>query len=408
MTPPSLHAPQWSAYLERLFGPHDFSVVVDVLDLNEKPHGTAVLLDGQVNLHAGTEIRRTASLSISDPEGAFDFADASGWSPRSLWADRLVRVRHILSVPDVATVRTTVFVGPLSTIDRDGAEVKVECQDKTALAVRGCPPYTVKKGMNAVEAIRNIMRDRTGEFRFRLPHSKRRLSKPYSVGWDDESSPWAVASQIARRELGMQLLYSADGFLLLRRKPSHASLTVPHVTGTAAMSADFTAMTNWVRVLGHKSSKTKNLHGGGSVTTTSQPQAIAVIPAARAFSPQSLGRKGVSRYWPELIEADGIRTVQAAKDRARGVLAASDQLEDAPAITCVPFFHGDADDLVRFKAPEGGVTVRLGDCSIPLGVGGDMTVGAHRWVSRPQGSRTSGRLLRTKKVKRPKKKDGKK
>jgi hypothetical protein len=395
------------AYLNRLFGSHDFSVRAEVLDLNEKPQGTAVLLDGQINLHEATTIRRTASLTISDPEGAFDFSDPSGWSPRSMWADRLVRVRHILHLNDGTRVDPVCFVGPLATINRAGADVSVELQDKTALAVRGCPPMTVKKGHNAVDAIRTILRRRTGEFRFRFPHSKRRLSKPYSVGWDDDHSPWAVAQRIARRELGMQLLYTADGYALLRRRPRHVSLRGIPVTGTASMSADFTSMTNWARVTGHLFSKTKDLKNGGSITTTHQPQAIARIPAGRSLSPEKLGRKGVPRYWPELVEDDALRKMPAVKDRARDVLASSDQLQDAPAITCVPFFHGDADDLVHAQAPEGGVTVRLGDCSIPLGTGGDMTIGAHRWVSNPQGSRTRGRVLRTKKYQRPSKSERK-
>lgn len=404
MTPLGLHSGPQKAYLERLFSSHDFTVTAEVLDLNEKPQGIAVMLDGQVNLHGESQIRRTATLTISDPEGALDFSDSSQWSPRSIWADRLVRIRHTIEVPGVGRVSTVPFIGPPSTLDRSGAEVAVELQDKTALAIHGCPPLTVKKGMNAVDAIEKIMRDRTGEFRFRMPRSTRRLSRPYSVGWDEEASPMVVATRIASRELGMQLLYSADGYLLLRRKPSTAALTIPHVTGAASMSADFTTLTNWVRVRGHEKSATKNKKGGGSVTTTSQPQAIARIQPGKTFSPEWLARQGVPRYWPTIIDDDAVRTVARAKRVAETTLAASDRLQDAPAITCIPFFHGDADDLIRVATPEDTVTVRLGDCSIPLGVGGDMTIGAHRWVSHPPQSVTRGRVLRTRKVKHAKKK----
>jgi hypothetical protein len=401
MIPLGLGTAERTAYLERLFGSHNFEVDVQILNMNEQPLGTAVFLDGQKNFHADAAIRATASLTISDPEGAFDFADAAGWSPRSAWADRLIRVRHTLD-----DVTVTAFIGIVSTIDRSGADVRVELQDKSALAVRGCPPMTVRKGANAVEAIERILRNRTGEFRFRFPKNKKRLSQAYSVGWDDDSTPLVVCRKIARRELGMQLIWTADGYALLRKRPSKAALTIPHATGAASMSADFTVMDNWVRVRGHKKSKTKNLDGGGTVTTTSRPVAIARIKAGKTFSPEWLARKGVRRYWPRLVDDDSLRKLDVVKRVAREELRDSDQLQDAPGISCVPFFHGDADDLVRVNTPgEGGVRVRLGDCSIPFGVGGDMTIGVHRTVSRQQPARVRGHIARTKKVKRKKKGD---
>jgi len=47
----------------------------------------------------------------------------------------------------------------------------------------------------------------------------------------------------------------------------------------------------------------------------------------------------------------------------------------------VPVFHLDVGDPVRLVTPDGFTTVRLQEASIPLGVGGDMTVGAVRPVS---------------------------
>lgn len=395
------------AYRQRLFGSHDFSIEVQVLDRDEKPLGTATFIDGQKNMHADAQIRATASLVLSDPEGALDFGDDAGWLPNLISARRLVRVQHILQMP-WGPVVTTAFVGVPSVPDRSGADVRVELQDKSALWARGCPPMTVRKGMNAVDAIERILRLRTGEFRFRFPKKRKRLSHAYSVGWDDESSPLEVCRKIARRELGMQLVASADGYALLRKKPKNSSLTIPHITGAASMSADFTAMTNWVRVRGHKKSKTKNLDGGGTVTTTSRPVAIARIKKGRMFSAEWLARKGVPLYWPRTIDDDSLRKLEVVKREARDELRDSDQLTDAPGITCVPFFDGDVDDLVRVDTPgEGGIRVRLGDCSIPFGVGGEMTIGTRRTVSRQWPSKVRGRVVRTKKVHRKKPKGDK-
>lgn len=404
-------------YRARLYSSHDFDIEVQVLNLDEKPTGTGRFIDGQVNLQHAT-IRRTCTLTLSDPDGAFDFDDSSRWSPDTIWADRLIRVRHHIKVPGRGTVTVTPFIGPPSSLDRDGIEVHVEAQDKTALAIRGTAPLTVKKGANAVAAIRKIMRERTGEFRFRMPSSRRKLSRNYSVGWADDASPWQVASAIARRELGMQLLYSCDGYLLLRRRPRKSYWTIPHVTSPASTEADFTDLTNWVRVRGKKTTKTKTvkkkkdddkkslqaLPAGTTITTTSQPQSVVRIKAGRTFSPEWLARKRVPRYWPTLIDDDSLTKLAAVRKRAADELEDSSRLNDTPVFTCVPVFHLDSDDLVRITTPEGTRTVRLGQVSIPLGVSGDMSIGETRRVSRIPAKRYSSRLLHTRKVRKPKKK----
>ena len=50
------------AYHSRLLSSHDFDVFVDILNLDEKVTGSAVLLDGQVNIEDGGLVRRKCSL----------------------------------------------------------------------------------------------------------------------------------------------------------------------------------------------------------------------------------------------------------------------------------------------------------------------------------------------------------
>lgn len=387
------------AYIARLFGSHDYRVSVEVLTLNEVPTGTVRFLDGQVNIQDGSStVRRTATLSVSDPAGALDFAGASAWSGSTVWASRLIRVQHTIHVPALGRdVTVTPFIGPPSAMNRQGAEVSIECQDKTALALRGCSPLTVPKGMTAVAAIRKILADRTGEFRFRLGTSARRLSKPYSVGWADESSPWLVAAAIAQRELGMQLIMSCDGYVTLRRTPSAVGLVVPHVTAEPSAGVDFTTLSNWVRVTGKKTAKKV-----GSVTTTSQPVATAVATGG-GMSPSQLARKGVPRYLPVVLSSDSYTTQAQVKARADTELDRVTRLQSSPSFTCVPFFHADADDLIKFTVPGDDVTVRLSSGSIPLGPA-EMTVGAVRWVSRSAPNRVTATTVRTRTVAKTKKK----
>lgn len=412
MIPLGLNKQQRNAYYRRLFSSHDYQVAVHICDADELLIGGAQFLDGQINFQADSDVRRTASITISDPDGALDFDSSDLWSSHTVWASRLIRVRHMLEVPEIRrTVGVTAFVGPPAALNRAGAEVTLECHDKTALAYRGTKPMTVPKGMNAVQAIRKIMHQRTGEWKFRLPKLKNaRLSRPYSVGWADDASPWKVCQRIARLELDRQLFYSADGWLTLRKRPTNPALTVPAVTELPAMDVDFTTLNNYVRVLGKKSTKTiKDKNSAVTTTITTQPEAVTWIRSGHRLSMGALARKKVPRYWPLIINEDSITTVAKAMHRAETELGKSDQLQDAPSYSCVPFFHGDVDDLVAFRAPEGTIQARLADVTIPLGTGGDMTVGSiTRNVSgRPRYRRAADKHLRIKKT-RPKLKKNKK
>src|SRR5690606_35753482 len=127
---------------------------------------------------------RTASITISDPEHALQFGmkfseDASG----VLWANRLVRIQHQVHVPALGfDVRATVMVGVPTAVSRRGAEIGLELGDKSLLADHGVRPRTFKKGTNVGSVIRFLLRDVCGERHLRIPVTRKRLSKPYTVG----------------------------------------------------------------------------------------------------------------------------------------------------------------------------------------------------------------------------------
>lgn len=392
-----LSAAQNTAYLARLFSSHDYQVSVEVLTLNETPAGSLVFLDGQVNLQSGEQVRRTASITVSDPAGMLDSSGVTTLEDASIGPSRLIRVTHKLQVPatrignvDVAPFEVSVpcFIGPPATMNRSGAEVSIELQDKTALALRGVSAYTVAKGTNARTAIRDILARKTGEFRFNLGTGTRRLSKAYAVGLADEASPWLVASKIASAELGMQLIYSCDGYATLRAKPGTSQITLPYLTEQATSSTDFTAVNNYVQVTGKKTSTTSKTASGSTVTTTTQPQATAQITNG-PLAPASLARKGVNRLLPLIIADDAYTTTAQVQKKADLELAGSDQFEGSPTFSTVPIFHLDVDDIVTVVGENGSTAVRLEQASVPLGTSGDMTIGTHRWVSAAPTRRTS-------------------
>lgn len=391
MQPLGLTADGLDAYHARLFGSHDYHIDAEILDLDEKPTGQVALLDGQVNLTGSdSTVRRTASITVSDPAGALDFAGASTWSGSTVWLDRLIRITHSLYVPALKrTITVTPFIGPPSKISRDGPQVTVELQDKTALSSRGAQPFTVAKGANAATAIKQILQ-RTGEFRFRLGSYAQRLTKSYSVGWSDDASPWAIATQIAGEQLGAQLIYSCDGYATLRPTPTHSTLTVPFVTAAPSASVDFTRISNYVRVEGKASESTK-----GSVTTTSQPLAAAQVTSGQ-LTPAALARQGKARYLPTLIQDETYATLAQAKAKADTELDSASRVQQEPSFSCVPFFHLDVDDIVHLTVPGTDVEVRLNNCSIPLGAD-EMTVGYLRWVSAVPRQSTSGYTSLTRK-----------
>lgn len=377
-----------ATYEKRLADSHDFRVQVDVLDFNERVQGSVTFLDGQVDIQSGQPSRRTASLILSDPDGALDFSNAAAWSGTSVWVNRLIRVRHTITV-DGQNVTATPFIGPPTQLARDGGQVTVTASDKAYLATSGSVPLTVGAGMNAVNAIMVIMQRCTGEWRFAFPQGNtRRLSKPYSVGWDDTASPWTVAASIAQHELGMQLLYSCDGRLLLRKMPQTPVMTLSAVTEQASNTADFTAVHNYVRATGKlQTNKAGNFRTQPTATATSTN-----------LSPQVLARNGVPIYRPMTISSDAWTTQAQVSDHAAATLANNDQVSGDLQYSTVPIFHLDADDVVNVRNDTDTYTMRLQSGSIPLGVGGDMTIGWTRKVSGQSVARRHVQTLKWKKV----------
>lgn len=374
-------------YHAALFRTHDFSIEVDVL--NKNGHAitsiTDSFLDGQVNIQApGNPIRRTLTATFFDPDGTTLHMDtASPWEG-ALFFDREIRVRHILHMRE-GDVTATVFVGPVSALSRDGETVAVEAQDRAAYSASGHRPVTVRKGANAVSGVRKMLRDGSGERRFRLPQrTTKRLPRAFSCGWKEEASPWRVASRMASLT-GRRLYYTADGFASMRALPSRPVLTIPEyaLLEEVKVAHDVTAVANYVRVTNTTKVKKKVKQKGKTRTKTVTRRHTYVVPAPRKhpLSPQSLGRNGVGRFLPMLVDTDFRKAAQARR-RARTELNRNLPMTSKVDVSCVPVFHLDADDMVAVVTPNGRINVRFVEGSIPLGVQGGMQIGQQRRVSR--------------------------
>lgn len=407
-------SPEEDAYLARLFSSHDFSISLDLVKLDHTPirglidatTNQPLTLDGQINLQRDGAVRRTATFTFDDPEHSLHLDADSPWEG-AIFADRMIRVRHIVTVAGIGKVTAVPFIGPITRVSRDGDSLQVECQDKACLALTGGPPVKVAKGSDAVDAIRKIMTQAAGENRFRLPSGvKRNLHKAYATGWHDEASPWVVCSRIAA-QLDRQLLYSCDGYLTLRRLPSVASVTATGrvVTSPPTVDWDASEVHNIVRVSGTLAPKKKKTTKKDAKPQLERPptklSAVAVAAPNHPLGPARLGRNGVPRYLPVLIEGAVYKSLSQARQLASTTLARALPLTTGVAFDMIPVFHLDVGDLITTKTAAGTINVRLEEGSIPLTVSGDMAVGYQRRVSR---SRARSRIRAHQTVQAPTKK----
>lgn len=405
---PKIQLPLYHEYLQ---GDHDFRIRAEILNLSETViEGEADILDGQVNITDGTEDgpERTASLTISMPDLVATFGNEfASDDTNTLWVARLVRIRHYVTVPGIGEVIATPLVGTPTAVSQSGAEVGLELADKSVLSDHGVRPATFKKGMNVRVALIKIIRDHGGEGHFRVPATKKTLSKSYAIGMGENTlTPWEAFQRIADAEMGWRAYYSCDGYATCE-PPSVARTTVPvkAMLSLPDASTSFTDFSNYVKVTSKR--KITNRRGtkkkSDDKTHTVIFEGVVGLPVGSPLSEQSLKRNDVVRTMPLVINATNYKTKKQVDDRAAATLKNESNTSSTQAYEIIPFFHLDGAD--KLKLPEGVGNVSLGNSSIPLGVGGNMTLGSIKWVSRT----VNVRRLRSKKtVIRKKKKGGKK
>jgi hypothetical protein len=379
-------------------GDHDFETWAEVLTMSERPVGDVDLLDGQVNLNDDDGPERTASLTLSDPEHALSFgANLARDDGGELWVNRLLRVRHRVEVPGLGPVVSTPFVGAPTAVGRQGAELSLELGDKSLLADHGTREKTYKKGWNAANSIRAILRDMTGERRLRIPNHRKKLSRPYTVGMADEDvTPWAVAKRIAGRELGWRLFYSADGYATAGpSRSSRGRFRVESMLALPDTQTSFTDFRNYARVNTKRTidrKKKRDIYYWWTGT--------AALRSSHDLSARGLARNGVERLLPIVVDDDDLKTRKQVGQRASSLLNANSDLGYDSGYEVVPVYHLDNGDYLVL--PDGVGAVPWVEGSIPLGTGGSMTVGTRRWVSRPVV--VSRRAAQRKKLEKKKKK----
>lgn len=390
---PQLTPAQAVVYHDHLQTDHDFRVWCEVLTMEEEFVTEADMLDGQVNFTRGQDgPERTASITLSDPDNALAFgtqyaADDTG----TLWVNRLLRAQHAVYVPRLGfEVQATAFIGVPTSVGRSGAELNLELGDKSLLADHGVRHRTYKKGSNVRSVLVSILRDLTGERHFRIPTTRKKLSQKYTVGMgDDAVTPWDMFKRIAGKEMGWRAFYSNDGYATCEPTSAvHPLVTVHSLLELPNASTSFDDFINYAKVTSHRKPKQRKKDKDDDKkkpkpreVTQIIFEGVAVLPNSNRLSEQSLARNGVPRTLPLVVTDDDLKTQKEVTARARSELQGGSGLDSQQSYETIPFFDLEPGD--RLALPQNVGVIPFTECSIPLGVGGNMTIGAHKWVSRP-------------------------
>lgn len=295
---------------------HRISISASLMDLNNNRLAdlSSVFMDGQVNVDAGAEITRSASLAFYDPNHKMGL-DSESPANGALYLDRQISVYYCVQTVDRKKQYVVpVFRGPVTKIDRDWAMVSVECQGKDIFGLGGVwKPKSYKKGAFRTSVIKDILRNVMGEIQYQVPDLTYRLPKDLAMG--TESKPWLVAKSLARG-MGYQLFFDGRGVAVMRPYPRTAAWTFRDDAGGDVLSKpqvgyDVDNLINAVRVIGVQTKGKKKL-----------PLVyVKYAPASHPLNPWKLGRNGVPRMIFEEIKDDGINT------KAEAAALASARLE---------------------------------------------------------------------------------
>jgi hypothetical protein len=338
-----------------------------VLDLNHKRLGWIHRIeDGQVDINVEDEgPTRTVSIQMLDKSRSI------GWEPDSPSSlpkhlRRMVQVFDVRFVPGYGPVSCPVGVFVVDEVDRDGAEVSIVGVSKEHLAMGSFgKAHSWAKGRLITEVISEILQ-LAGEkaSRIHLPNLQGRLQKEFNVSRTDQ--PLAKARHLAHN-IDCVLFYNGRGHAIIRRKPTHPTLTVDKHFLTSGVRMDRPPLefhNRWV-VQGKKPKGDKP-----------RPSVDIWLPAQNEFSGVALGRNGVPRWYtkeidrPHVEDKDKLRQI-AERARDERIRFQADVSFDA-----IPFPNVEEWDLLMVRDPlAGAALVQVKQATIPL-VGGSQTIGA--------------------------------
>lgn len=358
-----------------LNGTHrSIKVTVQFLDLEHRYISSVSnrLIDGQINIDADAEIKRSATLSILDPNHVVGL-DSNSPTDGQAYLDRMVKIVYSVWVSN-DWVDVPVFVGPITRVERDEDIIEIEAQGKEHLAQS--PVWTsrnYRKGLTRVGVIRAIMAEYSGETRFNFPEWRAKTAEVVSLV--PTSQAWSSARKLAK-SMKASLFYDGRGVLRLRKLPRRVLWTFKDGDGGCVLTVPSVTYSTDDII------NTVEIHGGIPKGAKKKVVAKARIPKSHPLSPHSLGRNGVPRYYVEIIEDETLKSQKAAQEAAdRRVKELMIETAEV-AFDSMVIPHLEEGDLVAVQVEGVSVSFRLRKMTIALSHNGVSSVGYLKRVSR--------------------------
>lgn len=397
-----LSAAQHALFEATLTRSHRTAPLLYLYDGDEKllgSLGSLGLFTGAVQFDRTADVTRSLSVTIAEPRHINAFEPDSP-TDGALYPDQFLYAARGVFVPELAGyVFVPLFFGPITMVERGGAEIQIEAQGKERLMLAphyAGRPYNVRKRTRVDDAIKQVAYWASGELRFALPDLPRRLPRSRGVGIDSE--PWKVIAGGEENAKGRRLsglvdrggksltpFYDGYGRLAaakLNRPPAWVFREGVELLDIPTITYDQESFRNTVIVRGGKRKKRPRAEGR------------AHLPAKHPLSPQKLGRNDRPRYLIEFVEKEGLRTDAQCDRHATEVLNRLSGEGVTASFNSLPIPHlTEVDNAVvetdgfRFSFP-------IEQMSIPLHAGESMAVGGTKPIRR-------GRKLRLPPAKNP-------
>lgn len=376
-----LSTAQQQALTTLLRSSHQITVSLEVLDLNHQGLGSISnqLLSGSVSIDASAEVTRSMTLDLLDVGRSLQLGPDDP-DDGAAFPTRMIQCTYRVRDSSVGWISLPVFTGPVSKIDRDGVILRIECLGKESLSQASLwSAKTFAAKWNKGSLIRSMMAVLAGETRFDFEPVTATTAAPTVVQrGENGASVWAWARKIAN-SIGMQIFYDGRGYLRLRKLPNKPVWTFTENWYVDNPQTTFTLdnVINAVEVT------------GGTPRGAKKPVSYrAVAPATHPLSPAQLGRGGVPRYLPSIVQNTDLMTSAQAKAYgdtvlANGLLQGVDSTFDALVIP-----HLEESDLVSLRTDSFASDFRLRQATIPLLCSDTMSIGYQKNVRPARLSRT--------------------